>query len=639
MVAAEQGRTDVIEGMIREMEAGHDIGISRTIHYRNASSATLALNEKHFEIAKRLADLGAPLEANALAIISSKDLLSGPLPHVNAHLNMELLVKSDTLSQGGKVIEHLNNLSSSMKRFSDAYKLGLNSKICRLMGAIQKQEALKCQLEQFGNIIGRIELMSLAGFVSERLVKQFEDQNHLCKDYFEKLQAKTKRIAIIYHETYDYEKLALISSTSLKHGLHEDVVEDVVFDESLLKDEFMQQASQIAQDFGIQIEKVFDLIKSAAIHVESIGSFNDSGILLLGATGTGKSTFLNFMSGCLYQKMKKAGKQMREIFCGNEISETNHGCRAQTRFPIVFNHKKSFSLVDLPGFLDNTENTSIGHISSYDIATALSMNLISKKFKTISGLIACCTESQLTAERPPLELQETFRNVGRIIKGDPELSNNVKLFITKHKDLEPVDVIEGLQQLAIDFNNDEDMCAFLNLFLNGGEEASNRILFTDVINDDNRAVYISELENLKPQETHKFNFKFNSTALIRLQEFVGRLVKLRDELIERIDLLEIEKDIILDDDMNSLLSEHIPQILTHVQDNESIDSLSHEQAVLLEIFSQMTQMNGLLDLLQILELKIVRLNEIKRLIKLLKAKENIENQFIMDCFNLGLYEP
>lgn len=627
MVAAEHGRKDVVEGMIREMEAGRDIGITRRIHYGNASAAQLALQEKHFDIAKRLADLGAPLEPNALVVLSSKELLAGPLPLINA--NMVLLVKSDTLEQGGRVIKHLNQLSSSMKSFADAYKWVLNSKIRRLMEAFQKQENMKRQLEQFDNIIERIELMSFDGFVTEGILSQFKNQSNLSKDYYEKLQAKTKRIAKIYKESYEYEKfVSTISSTFRNHDIKE-----VRVDESSLKDEFMNKASQIAQDFGINIDKVFELIQSATIHIKSMGDFNDSGIILLGATGTGKSTLLNFISGCLYKKTKKSGKKMRDICSGDEISGTSHLSRAQTRFPVVFNYKNSFSLVDLPGFLDNTENTSIGSISSYDIVSALSMNLISTKFKRISGLIACCTEAQLTAERPPLELQETFRNIGRIIKEDPELSNNVKLFVTKHTDLEPGDVIEGLQQLAIDFSNDEDMCVFLNLFRD--EEAVNRILLTDVINDDDRAFYISELEKLKPQETHKFNFRFYSAALIRLQGFVESIVKLRDELVEEISLLETEKESILDYDMNSKLIEHVPQIHNNVADNESIDSLNREQAVLSEIFSHMT---GLPDLLQSLELKIMRVNEISSLIGTLKAKESIETQFIMDCCNLGLYE-
>lgn len=628
MVAAEHGRIDVIEGLIREMESGYDIGITRILSFSKASSATLAFKEEHFAIAKRLSDLGAPLAENALTILSEKEYLpSGPLACMNSHPNSELLAHGDALSQGGKVIENLQNLSASMKGFSEASKWALNSKIRRLMSAIQRQAVLKHQLVQFDGIIARIESMSRDGHISGRLISQFKVQAHLLHEYFDKLQAKTKCISDIYQESYNYEAHVPEPSVCLSEEVHH-----VIIDESAIKAEFMSQASRLSQDFGITIEKVFELIQSAASHIQNLASFNDTGILLLGATGTGKSTLLNFLSGCLYQKTKKAGKFMRELVRGSEISETSHRSRAQTRFPVVYNHQASFSLVDLAGFLDNTENTSVGSVSSYDIAAALSMNLITKRFQSISGLIACCTQAQLTAERPPLELQETFRHIGRIIKYFPELSDNVRLFVTKHSDLEPADVIEGLQELAIDFSSDEDMCTFLNLFVT----AVDRVIFTDVINDEMRGHLFSELEKLKPQETYKFNFGSHSTAFTRLQELVKRIVSLRNELRDKIELLEIEKEDIFDIDMNDMLCEHIPHIRTNIQDDHSIDSLIQEQNGLSECFSQITQVSGLLDLVQGLELKILRLNEIVHSVQLLKAKERIEAHFISDCHNLGL---
>jgi predicted AAA+ superfamily ATPase len=496
------------------------------------------------------------------------------------------------------------------------------------MQAIQQQDDLKKQLEQFDNMIERMELMSLEGHVSGQLIHEFKAQQHLLYDFYEKLQAKVKRIAKIHHEAYEYDKSE--PSVYLEKVMHA----DDVFDESALKDEYMTRVSLIAQDFGIQFDKVFSLIEEANIYHQSQTSLTDNGILLLGATGTGKSTLLNFMSGCLYQKTKKAGKSMRELIRGHEISETSHRARAQTRFPVIFNHE-SYSIVDLAGFLDNTENTSVGKISSYDIVAAISMELLSKKFKTISGLIACCTQAQLTAERPPLELQETFRHIGRIIKDNPELTNNVRLFITKNIDLVQSEVIEGLQQLAVDFSSDEDMCAFLNIFLNE-EKAAHRIIFTDVIDDDKRALYFSALETLTPQETQKFNFSLHSTALMRLKEFVGRIVEQRDALIEKIDLLQAEKASLLAVDFNTLLHEHLPQIHGDIQEDESINSLCHEQALLSDIFSQMTQMEGLLDKVQKLEQMMSQIKKITHLLKRLQTQEGIESHFIMACDDLGL---
>lgn len=626
MVAAEHGRADVIEGMIRAIEAGHEIGVTHTLSWGD-SSATLAFAEGHFNIAQRLVDLGAPLAADKRAILTSKALKPGPLNLIKNPIS-ELLEKSHACAHGVKMIEQLQHLSLSMQGFSDAFKWVLNSKIRRLMQAIQQQDNLKKQLEQFDNMIAQMEFMSSDGHVSSQLIHEFKAQQHLLYDFYEKLQAKVKRIAKIHHESYEYDKSE--PSVYLENVMHA----DDVFDESVLKDEYMTRVSLIAQDFGIQFDKVFSLIEEAAIYHQSQTSFTDNGILLLGATGTGKSTLLNFMSGCLYQKTKKAGKSMRELIRGHEISETSHRARAQTRFPVVFNHE-SYSIVDLAGFLDNTENTSVGKISSYDIVAAISMELLSKKFKTISGLIACCTQAQLTAERPPLELQETFRHIGRIIKDNPELTNNVRLFITKNVDLVQSEVIEGLQQLAIDFSSDEDMCAFLNIFLNE-EEAVHRIIFTDVIDDDKRALYFSELEALTPQETQKFNFSLHSTALMRLREFVGRIVEQRDALIEKIDLLQAEKASLLAVDTNALLHEHLPQIHGEIQDDDSIDSLCHEQALLSDVFSQMTQVDGLLDKLQKFEQMISQVDKMTRLLKRLKIQESIESHFTKACDDLGL---
>ena len=622
MVAAEHGRMDVVEGLIKEMQvAGRDIGIASTLSDGKASAATLAFNEKHFEIAKRLADLGAPLAV----LLDSQSLLSGPLTLTCSNPVSELLAAS----QSGKIIESLQNLSASIKGFSEAFKWVLNSKIRRLMSAIHRQAVLKQQLAQFDNITERISILSMHVNLSGRLIDRFKAEQLQLHILYDKLQAKMKRIANVYNEPYNYE-----NSEQKTISIINDRPADDIMDESTLKDEFMTQISQLSQDFGIRIDKVFELIQEAAAHHQKQTDFNDIGILLIGATGTGKSTILNFMKGCLYKKIRKAGKVMRELISGSEISETSHSARAQTRFPVIFNHLESFSLVDLPGLLDNNENTSVGSISSYDIAAALNMNLISKKFKAISGLIAFCTQAQLTAERPPLELQETFRHIGRIIKDNPELSDNVKLFVTKHSDLELTEVIEGLQQLAIDFNSDENMCTFLNIFVSNEDEAANRIIFTDVVYDTERQIYLSLFEGLKPQETWKFNFSSHSTAFSRLEEFVERVEKLRDSLVEEIIKLEIEKETILDDfDVNASLNEHVPNVKIDIKDDESMDSLSYEQTLFSEAFSEMTI---LLDVVQNLELKNLRLGEIIRLLQRFKAQVEIKNHFIKNCSDLGL---
>ena len=302
---------------------------------------------------------------------------------------------------------------------------------------------------------------------------------------------------------------------------------------------------------------------------------------------------------------------------------------------MILNHHEAFSLVDLPGLLDNNENTSIGRISSYDIAAALNMNLLSKKFKAISGLIACCKQAQLTAERPPLELLETFRLIGGIIKYAPELSNNVKLFVTKHSDLELAEVIEGFQQLIIDFSSDEYMCSFLNIFVLNENEAHNRIIFTDLINDSSRDIYMSQPESLIPQEIRKFNFLSQSPVLSRFLEFVERIVNMKDSLSEEIKQLEAEKENILDfSDMKALLSEHIPQSRIDIKDDESMESLFYEQTLFSDLFSEIT---CLLDVVQKIEHKINRSNEIMHRVKRLKVQENIKKNFIKNCSDLGLH--
>lgn len=641
MVAAHHGRIDVIEGLITQYNLGQDIGIANILDPNQLnpgssfcpfSAAGFAFAQGYFDIAQRLHDLGSPLSAAQVAALDAKALPKGSLIVLKNPI-IQVLEQSVIETAETSLTVNLKSLSSSIQHYANVFKYLLDSKVRRVMQAMQRQSVLLNKLDLFDDIAQCVSMMTEKGVLSQEVSAELQKQQDALYVVYNKLQAKLQHVAKAYRETYAGE----IVEPTLK------TAQDVVLDDgdkqlemrSALELAYQEQICAISKDFGINFDKVLSLIQEAVHHNQGIEACKaESAVLFLGATGVGKSTLFNFMDGCLYGKVRKSGKNMRELIRGEEKSPTSQRARAKTRFPVVLTHdgaKGSYAVVDLAGFLDNSGDTSAGQISEYDIAAAMSIKLLTEKFKYINGLVAVCSEAQLTAERPPLELQETFRQIGRMIKDYPELAKHVRMFITKHVDLEIAEVIQNLQDLAVDFSSDADMVRFLQVCTD-----ERRIMFTDVTDDEARAQYFDKLDELESEDVSKFNFNGHSVPLMRLHELVNRLAESRQALLDELRELRIKKQFFESVEISEEILNVIPNFELQIQEDESLDSFLQEQSVLITVFEKMLQLDGLLDRIQQVEQKIRQITSISNRLQQLECQESIAREFINQLAQLGL---
>lgn len=634
MVAAEHGRVDVIEGLIAQHEAGKDIGLANTLAWGD-SAASLAFQQEHFEIAQRLHDLGAALSAQQIATLSAKGLPHGAIRIAPAPIN-QTIEESCLQTQDFSTMVNLKSLASSVQHYANIFKYLLDSKVRNILQAMKQQSVLLNKLNLFDEIVQRAAFLRSKDVLSEEMLIELQKQQAALYKTYNSLQDKLKQMAKTCREVYEGEQVVFCADLNFDSA---PLADETYAYEDLEKAHHVR-VSALARDFGINFDNTLALINEAILHNHKIqASSAQSAVFLFGATGVGKSSLFNFMNGCLYQKVKKSGIKMRELIRGEELSKTHQGGRSETRFPVMMTQEtsdKSYAIVDLAGLLDNSENTSSGQISSHDITAAMSMNLLTQKFKQISGLIALCTEAQLTSERPPLELQETFRHIGRMIKHHHDLAENVRLFVTKHVELETIDVIERLQLLAKDFSNDEDMSAFLQIFTEESE-AKHRIVFTDVIDDADRDEYFKILNSLTPKDAKLFNFDNHSVPLNRLKALLGKLLESRQGLINQIQALTFKKESFESKLSSEQLLDVIPNFEIPIQEDESLDLFIKEQSELATEFENIIQLDGLIDRLQQLEQTAAQVSMLVTQLKYIQCQEDIEYGFIKKLAQLGLY--
>ena len=111
MVAAKHGRADVIEGLIAQHDAGHDIGLA-TCWSDGSSAATRAFERGFFDIAKHLHDQGAPLSDAHAAELAAKGLAGGPLavPVREEVAELDALAHRADPSEDEKLLRAMDNL-------------------------------------------------------------------------------------------------------------------------------------------------------------------------------------------------------------------------------------------------------------------------------------------------------------------------------------------------------------------------------------------------------------------------------------------------------------------------------------------------------------------------------------------------
>lgn len=190
---------------------------------------------------------------------------------------------------------------------------------------------------------------------------------------------------------------------------------------------------------GIIFSRSMKAIEEAVDKIQ--GALGNSGVLFLGITGEGKSTFINYLCGTDY-KLEKVKRARKVVPTSPEAAAVGHSPTSFTILPqIIKMTGKPYVLVDLPGFED-TRGTA------EEICAAASICMLTKQLKLIQSIPFAVSWPTL-ADARMVSYRKAAENVGAMISHDPKTAENVILVVTKpEEDLAEDEIRERLEELV-----------------------------------------------------------------------------------------------------------------------------------------------------------------------------------------------
>ncbi|AVD36125.1 hypothetical protein [Clostridioides difficile] len=150
-------------------------------------------------------------------------------------------------------------------------------------------------------------------------------------------------------------------------------------------------------------------------------------ILILGGTGCGKSTAINYLAGCEMHKVEDEDTGVSYITCEDPVADIGSGAVSKTLYPEVIDMKKGFEgmtakFCDTAGFGDNR-----GAI--HDICAAVSLGEVFKDSASICAVIVLIPEADILDSRLTKVL-DLFQQLNMCLHKE-NFKNSITFFISK----------------------------------------------------------------------------------------------------------------------------------------------------------------------------------------------------------------
>lgn len=178
--------------------------------------------------------------------------------------------------------------------------------------------------------------------------------------------------------------------------------------------------------YGFRFNRVVSMLDDVldAIAPKDVAPKAVDKVLLLGNTGCGKSTLINYLNGVKYKIVEKGLKKEAHVVSGEEIARTSHSYTSQTLFPQVIRLPgDDYVYCDLAGFEDNRGDEE-------QICAASSIHLLSKLPGNIKGILVVLDSPGFNSTRGAA-FKDTAMALAKIINRDPSLMGSIRFMITK----------------------------------------------------------------------------------------------------------------------------------------------------------------------------------------------------------------
>lgn len=270
------------------------------------------------------------------------------------------------------------------------------------------------------------------------------------------------------------------------------------------------------------LEQTEQLILGGAQEVEKAG--NQNIILVLGGTGCGKSTTINYLAGCHMREQFDEETGDVTIGCDNPVAEIGEGSKSKTLYPHVVDFLTNYQnmnmkLCDTAGFSDNRG-------PAYDICASLTLGQVFEKSSGIVGVIVILQEANILDSRLT-EMINVMRQLNRCLNPD-NFSDSLIFFITKNfNGRTEKQIYKIIQKKYQDFKGrqDEDFQKIQWIFEAFLRDEGANIHVCNPLDEDKRDILINAVLNLKlvTDKTSAFNYPISPESRITVTKLLGKL--------------------------------------------------------------------------------------------------------------------
>jgi len=194
----------------------------------------------------------------------------------------------------------------------------------------------------------------------------------------------------------------------------------------------------------IETETIITKVREVDAYAEREASGKDI-VLVIGNTGAGKSTFINYLLGC--QMREVPGNTEKKVIADNPIMGIGHGFVSLTACPQLYTDPDThITYCDCPGFLDTRG-------PSFDIPNAFAIKAITRYARSIKGIVVLIGYHSLQADRAK-GLSETIHMLTQLLGGNENTinaySDSIAILVTQgqHSETLNIDILRSHMQEA-----------------------------------------------------------------------------------------------------------------------------------------------------------------------------------------------